>query len=200
MPPPLDAEVQMICQKQDDETHLQRAADQISSQIAGAVEMAVSRAVHPLTMSMDNFIQGTSRDQLDGMQHIVNQFVKQLNGSLNGQFSALADTLAMLNQNQAATHKNLQRTLTIAESLVDDARKVEQSARKASSADMIAHQTELLALLRQTSEQQAETARNLTRVQGEMLKTLQTLESRLNTAEPGRADAMQVPAEMTEGV
>ncbi|MDD3213857.1 MAG: MotA/TolQ/ExbB proton channel family protein, partial [Eubacteriales bacterium] len=60
MPRPLDAEVQMICQKQDDETHLQRASDQISSQIAGAVEMAVSRAVHPLTMSMDNFIQGTS--------------------------------------------------------------------------------------------------------------------------------------------
>jgi hypothetical protein len=180
MPRPLDAEVQMICQKQDDETNLQRAADQISSQMAGAVEMAVSRAVHPLTMSLDNFIQGTSREQVEGVKRIVNQFMQQMNTSMSGQFSALADTLAMLNQNQTATHKNLQRTLAVAESLVEDARRVEMSTRLTAGepdGDAGARQEELLALLKETTEKQAAAMAEITRTQGELLAALETLKA-----------------------
>ncbi|MCE5342109.1 MAG: MotA/TolQ/ExbB proton channel family protein [Eubacteriales bacterium] len=178
MPRPLDAEVQMICQKQDDEANLQRAADQISSQMAGAVEMAVSRAVHPLTMSLDNFIQGTSREQVDGIKRIVNQFMQQMNASMSGQFSALADTLAMLNQNQTATHKNLQRTLAVAESLVEDAKRVEMSTRKSTGepdGEAQARQEEMVTLLRQTIERQAAAMGDITRTQVEILAALKTL-------------------------
>lgn len=178
MPRPLDSEVQLICQKQDDEANLQRAADQISSQMAGAVEMAVSRAVHPLTMSLDNFIQGTSREQVDGVKRIVNQFMQQMNTSMSGQFSALADTLAMLNQNQTATYKNLQRTLTVAESLVEDAKRVEMSTRKTipePDGETRARQEELIVLLRQTTERQAAAMGDITRTQAEILVALQTL-------------------------
>lgn len=182
MPRPLDAEVQMICQKQDDEANLQRAADQIGSQMAGAVEMAVSRAVHPLTMSLDNFIQGTSRDQAEGMQRVANQFIKQMNLSMNGQLTALADTLSLLNQNQAKTHQNLQRTLAIAESLVDDMKRTQMNANRlpaGTDPEAQRRQNELLNLLKQTAEQQATAATELRKAQAEMLQALRETEERL---------------------
>ena len=194
MPRPLDAEVQMICQKQDDEMKLQRAADQVGAQIAGTVEMAVSRAVHPLTMSMDNFIQGASREQVEGVQRIVGQFVHQMNGAMNGQMSALADTLTVLNQNQSATQQNLQRTLKVAEALADDARRIEQSSRE--FANMLEadartltrnNQDELIRLLKDTVNQQAAMARSMSAMQADMLETLREMESQLDRGDGSMA-------------
>jgi hypothetical protein len=209
MPRPLDADVQMICQKQDDGTNLRQAADQISSQMAGAVEMAVSRAVHPLTMSLDNFMQGTSRNQTEGVQRIVNQFVQQMNGAANGQLASLTDTLTMLSQNQAAACKNLQRTLSAAEALLEDAKRLQQDGRRAAGTDEEGRrrQDELLALLRQTAEQQTQAAR----VQEETLKALQKLAESLSATggapetKPRKSEnraAAGEPAlsEMTEGI
>ena len=199
MPRPLDPEVQMICQKQDDELNLQRAADQVSSQMAGAVEMAVSRAVHPLTMSLDNFIQGTTREQVEGVQRIVGQFVHQMNNSMNGQLQALGDTLTVLNQNQVATQQNLQHTLKVAEALAEDARRIQQSSREFANsleADAQPAQGELLALLKETVAQQAAMARDLSRTQAETLATLKELKAQLRrddtTAETLTAQAMQL--------
>ncbi len=189
MPRPLDAEVQMICQKQDDETNMQRAADQISAQMAGAVEMAVSRAVHPLTMSLDNFISGTSRGQVEGMQHIVNQFMKQMNATMSGQFSALADTLAQMNQNQSATYKNLQRTLTIADSLVEDAKRVEQSTRIAAGVDAQKRQDELIAQLRDLALRQAAMTVALEKTSG----SVETLITEMKQKDAMAADGRQSP-------
>jgi len=190
MPRPLDADVQMICQKQDDEMNLRRAADQISSQMAGAVEMAVSRAVHPLTMSLDNFLQGTSRDQADGMRRIVDQFVTQMNISLGEQFSVLAETLA------------------------EEAKRARQSGGKAAETDVQAkRQDELIRLLKETAEQQAAVARETGRTQEEILAALQALNNRTagTGARPENAEGAQkdgaprtkgkdpVLTEMTEG-
>ena len=52
-----------------------------------------------------------------------------MNTAMNGQLSALADTLQVLNQSQAATQQNLQRTLKVAESLVEDAKRIQRSSR-----------------------------------------------------------------------
>ncbi len=200
MPRPLDPEVQMICQKQDDELNLQRAADQVSGQMAGAVEMAVSRAVHPLTMSLDNFIQGVSREQVEGVQRIVNQFMHQMNTAMNGQLSALADTLQVLNQSQAATQQNLQRTLKVAESLVEDAKCIQRSSRDFAStlepdlqAQAREQQTELIALLRETVNQQTAVTRSLTNVQTELTAAMRELQAQAKGGmQPTAADVREL--------
>ncbi len=151
MPRPLDADVQMILQKQDEGNGLRLAADQISSQMAGAVEMAVSRAVHPLTMSLDNFLQGTTREQSESVRRIVDQFVRQMNVSLGEQFSGLADTIS-------EEMKHVRRDGGAA---ADDAREKKQD--------------ELIRLLRETAEQQAAAAREASRAQGEILAALKAL-------------------------
>ena len=205
MPRPLDAEVQMICQKQDDELNLQRAADQVSSQMAGAVEMGVSRAVHPLTMSLDNFIKGTTREQIEGVQRIVNQFVHQMNNAMNGQLAALGDTLTVLNQSQASAQQSLQRTLKVTEALVDDAKRIQQSSREfAASLETDSQalarekQDQLLTLLQETLTQQAAIARNLNGMQAEMLTTLREMDGYLRRDSSAAAGAKA--AELTDAV
>ena len=182
MPRPLDPEVQMICQKQDDELNLQRAADQVSGQLAAAVEMGVGRAVQPMSMAMENFIKGASREQVDGVQRIVNQFMGQMNAAMSGQVAALADTLAQMNQTQAAVQQNLQRTLRLGESLVEDAMRIQQSSHTlAASLDesaqvfTAARQEELLALMQDAADQQGAVARSLGGIHAELAETLREL-------------------------
>ena len=111
MPRPLDADVQMIIQKQDEDLTMQQTIGQLGGQIAGAVELAVSRATHPLTMSMDNFIQGTTREQVDGIQRIVNRFLQQMDASMNGKFAAFADAVDRMNHSMQEAQKSMSFTL-----------------------------------------------------------------------------------------
>lgn len=202
MPRPLDPEVQMICQKQDDELNLQRAADQVSGQLASAVEMGVGRAVQPMAVAMENFIKGASREQVDGVQRIVNQFVGQMNAAMNGQVAALAETLTQLNQSQAAAQQNLQRTLRVAEALAEDAKRIQQgshtfaaSMEENAQAFTRERQEELLSLMQDAADQQTAIARTLGGLQAELVETLRELASWAgrdggNTAVAAQAEAL----------
>lgn len=130
MPRPLDPDVQLMCQRQDDEANLQRAAENVGNMLAGSLEMAVGRAMHPLTISLDNFIKGATQEQVEGVKKIVGQFIQQMNASLDGQMTALADTMRMVNQGQLQTQQNWQRTLQAAELLAADARRIHEASQE----------------------------------------------------------------------
>lgn len=138
MPRPLQPEVQMLCQKQDEEARMIQLADTVGNRVAASLEMAVSRAMAPLTQSLDTFIKCATREQVDGVRRIVGQFVQQMNTSLSDQMTALGDTMHVVNQGQLETQKNLQSTLDAVRSMADDAR-VMQSA----SAEIAQHMREL---------------------------------------------------------
>lgn len=144
--------------------------------------MGVGRAVQPMSMAMENFIKGASREQVDGVQRIVNQFMGQMNAAMSGQVAALADTLAQMNQTQAAVQQNLQRTLRLGESLVEDAMRIQQSSHTlAASLDesaqvfTAARQEELLALMQDAADQQGAVARSLGGIHAELAETLREL-------------------------
>ncbi len=168
MPRPLDADVQMIIQKQDEDLGMQQTIGQLGGQIAGAVELAVSRATHPLTMSMDNFIQGTTREQVDGIQRIVNRFMQQMDAALNGQFNVLAGTMERMNESLAQAQQGINES-------IDTARELALSKQAADPA--VKDRKELEKLLRQNEE----TMTKLT-------QTLDTLRGGLDNA-AGKADA-----------
>ena len=42
---------------------------------------------------MDRFIVGTTRNQIEGVNHIVSRFLSEMDRSLGGQFSSLAQTM-----------------------------------------------------------------------------------------------------------
>lgn len=125
MPRPLSPEVQLICQKQDEEERLARIAEAVGNRVASSLEMAVSRAMDPLTKSLDTFIQGATQEQVEGVRRIVGQFVSQMNAQLSGQMTTLGHTMEMVSQGQLQTQKNLQNTLNAAQAMAADSQSMQ---------------------------------------------------------------------------
>ncbi len=130
MPRPLQPDVQMMCQKQDEEVRMARLAENVGNHVAASLEMAIGRAMAPLTQSLDTFIKCATREQVDGVRRIVGQFVQQMNTSLSGQMTALGDTMNAVNQGQLQTQKNLQTTLDAARAMAATRRRSGRRARK----------------------------------------------------------------------
>ncbi|MEF9878634.1 MAG: MotA/TolQ/ExbB proton channel family protein [Clostridia bacterium] len=128
MPRPLQPDVQLLCQKQDDEARIAHLAENVGSHIAASLEVAIGRAMSPLTQSLDSFIKGATQEQVEGVRRIVGQFVQQLNTSLSGQMTALGETMNIVNQGQLQTQQNLQNTLGIARAMAEDARSMQQAS------------------------------------------------------------------------
>ena len=134
MPRPLLPEVQLICQKQDEEERLARIAEAVGNRVASSLEMAVSRAMDPLTKSLDTFIQGATQEQVEGVRRIVGQFVSQMNAQLSGQMTTLGHTMEMVSQGQLQTQKNLQNTLNAAQAMAADAQSMQVASAQMAQA------------------------------------------------------------------
>lgn len=134
MPRPLSPEVQLICQKQDEEERLARIVEAVGNRVASSLEMAVSRAMDPLTKSLDTFIQGATQEQVEGVRRIVGQFVSQMNAQLSGQMTTLGHTMEMVSQGQLQTQKNLQNTLNAAQAMAADAQSMQVASAQMAQA------------------------------------------------------------------
>ena len=134
MPRPLSPEVQLICQKQDEEERLARIAEAVGNRLSSSLEMAVSRAMDPLTKSLDTFIQGATQEQVEGVRRIVGQFVSQMNAQLSGQMTTLGHTMEMVSQGQLQTQKNLQNTLNAAQAMAADAQSMQVASAQMAQA------------------------------------------------------------------
>lgn len=127
---PLDSNVQVICQNQDRNVLLRSSAEELSVRMAGSIEMAIGRAMHPVTLSMDNFIMGATREQIDGVSRIVTQFIVKMNESLNGQFLQLGETLTQINQTQSVSADRLEASLSAAQAIVSDVTSLHDASRE----------------------------------------------------------------------
>lgn len=127
MPRPLQPEVQMLCQKQDDDARMARLAENVGNHVAASLEMAVSRAMNPLTQSLDTFIKCATREQVDGVRRIVGQFVQQMNSSLDEQITALGESMRSVTEAQRETQKNLHNTMAAAQTMSKDAETIQKS-------------------------------------------------------------------------
>ncbi|MBO5502755.1 MAG: MotA/TolQ/ExbB proton channel family protein [Clostridia bacterium] len=122
MPRPLDSDVQLLISRQDEEERMNRIAQTIGNQVAASLEMAMSHTMGPMNRTMDTFVRGATQEQTEAMRGIVNQFFTQMNASLNGQMTALSDTMNLVNQGQMQTQKNLQSTLNTSQAMTEHAR------------------------------------------------------------------------------
>ena len=127
MPRPLEPDVQAVCQKQDDAVNLRHAVESVGGHVANMLELALGRAMHPLTISMDHFIKGATQEQIEGVRKIVGQFIQQMNAALDGQIAALGDTMHTVNQGQANAQQSMQRALETAEMIAADAARIQEA-------------------------------------------------------------------------
>jgi len=127
---PLDSDVQLICQGQDRNILLHRTADEMGGRLAGSMEIAIGRAMQPVTMAMDNFIMGATQEQIEGVRQIVGSFIEQMNASLGGQFLKLGQTIAAINQSQTVSQDHLEHSMTAAQAIVQEVTRLAQVSQE----------------------------------------------------------------------
>jgi len=123
---PLDNDVQMIIQNQDRNFMLQGINDKLVDRLADSVSRSISMTMNPVAESMDRFIVGTTRNQIEGVNHIVSRFLSEMDRSLGNQFSSLAQTMGNLEQSQLRAAAATGENLSAAEGIVRNARSLQE--------------------------------------------------------------------------
>ena len=185
---PLDNDVQLICQNQDRNHLLGSVTDTITTQMTSSIERAIGRAMQPVAQSMDNFLIGATRGQVEGVGMIVNSFVDRMNASLNNQFLVLGQTMSEVNARQQVSIDRLDQSLACAANIVSDVDRLHTV-----SGDIINHfehyvaelgkanrrderfeqnTTELLDKLHQASDMQSTTLARLRAAQDDLSRTM----------------------------
>ena len=123
---PLDNDVQMIIQNQDRNYMLQGINDTLADRLAENVGRSITRAMAPVTDSMDRFIIGATRNQIDGVNHIVARFLDEMDRSMGNHFSAMATAMDAVTQNQIMAARQTGETVSAARGIVDNARTLQE--------------------------------------------------------------------------
>ena len=123
---PLDNDVQLIIQNQDRNYMLQGINDTLVDRLADNVGRSITRAMTPVSDSMDRFIIGATRNQIDGVNRIVARFLDEMDRSLGNQFSAMAAAMDAVTQNQIAAARQTGETVSAAQGIVENARALQK--------------------------------------------------------------------------
>ena len=123
---PLDNDVQMIIQNQDRNFMLQGINDTLADRLAENVGRSISRAMNPVAESMDRFIVGTTRNQVEGVNQIVSRFLTEMDRSMGNQFTSLSQTMNALEQSQLRAYQSTNDNLSAAEGIVRNAESLQE--------------------------------------------------------------------------
>ena len=123
---PLDNDVQMIIQNQDRNFMLQGINDTLADRLAENVGRSITRAMTPVSESMDRFIVGATRNQIEGVSRIVSRFLTEMDRSLGGQFTSLAQTMSALEESQIRAAQSTGANLSAAEGIVRNAQSLQE--------------------------------------------------------------------------
>ena len=119
---PLDNDVQLICQNQDRNHMLQGINDTLADRLAENVGLAITRAMDPVSGSMDRFIVAATRNQIDGVNRIVGRFLEEMDRALGDQFVTLGKTMDAVSGNQILAARQAEQTLLSAGGIIQDAK------------------------------------------------------------------------------
>ena len=123
---PLDNDVQMIIQNQDRNFMLQGISETLVDRLAENVGHSISAALSPVADSMDRFIIGATRNQIEGVSHIVSRFLTEMDRSLGNEFTSLSQAMGLLEQRQLETARLAGDNLSAAEGIVRSARSLQE--------------------------------------------------------------------------
>lgn len=118
MQKPLDDTVQLICQQEDRAAQIRHLSADLGAKVSEGIVSSVEKSLAPVTQSMHSFILGQTQAQIDGVNNIANQFIAQMNRTLNGQFLQLGQTLSAINQAQSVSFESINRTMAAADQIL----------------------------------------------------------------------------------
>lgn len=105
---------------------LQSINDGLVDRLAENVRQAMTQSLGPVSSSMDRFIIGATRNQIDGVNRIVGRFLDEMDRSLGNQFGALSSAMDAVTQNQIAAARETGETLASARDIVRNAQSLQE--------------------------------------------------------------------------
>ncbi|MDR1263739.1 MAG: MotA/TolQ/ExbB proton channel family protein [Oscillospiraceae bacterium] len=127
---PIDTANQLVTLQQEQLASLRAFSEEISSNLSGEIEKAVYRALQPVAQSMDRFLEGTTRQQIEGVRHVVNQFVMAMDQALEGHVGGLRDALEQTVKQQQMLRDDLRTTAQIIGAQTNDSESMQRVARQ----------------------------------------------------------------------
>ena len=103
----VDPITQIAIYQQEQTQMIQTLAQDITGDLTDRVGAAFAEALQPLQDSLDNFVTVAAREQIRGLDIIVNKFVENMNASLQGKFVQLATMI----DKTCAWHQDTQETV-----------------------------------------------------------------------------------------
>jgi ABC-type transporter Mla subunit MlaD len=105
---------------------LQGINDTLVDRLADNVGRSITRAMTPVAESMDRFIVGATRNQIEGVNQIVSRFLTEMDRSLGNQFTSLAQTMSALEQGQLRAVQATGGNISAAEGIVRSAQSLQE--------------------------------------------------------------------------
>lgn len=90
----VDPMTQITIYQQEQTAQLQAIAEELTVRMPERLGTTIESALSPMQESLERFLTITTREQIKGIDLIVNNFVSRMNESLNGQFQNLSDAIA----------------------------------------------------------------------------------------------------------
>ncbi|MDR0396462.1 MAG: MotA/TolQ/ExbB proton channel family protein [Oscillospiraceae bacterium] len=129
-PRPIDAANQMVALQREQLVSMRAFSDEIGASLSSEIEKAVYRALQPVAQSMDRFLEGTTRQQIEGVRHVVNQFVMAMDQALEGRVAGLREALEQTIRQQQSLRDELRASAQIIGAQTNDSDAMQRVARQ----------------------------------------------------------------------
>jgi len=103
----VDPMTQITIYQQEQTAQLQAIAEELTTRMPERMGKTLETALQPMRQSLEGFITVTTREQLKGLDMIVNNFVSRMNDSLSGQFHNLSASI----EETCRWHRETQETV-----------------------------------------------------------------------------------------
>ena len=217
MQKPLEDNVQMICQAEDQSTLLRHVSADMGQRVSEGIVSSVQQSLTPVTQSMNSFIMGQTQAQMEGVANIAGQFVNHMNRMLGNQFAQLGQTLSQVNQAQAVSFESLDRAMQASEEILNGMHQVQDTTQRVmekfesyvetiektndSTGAFLTHGSQVLSGMMTASQEQSDFMADLKSAQQEVCESMRGYadwSGRVMKAVQEQADgAMNVTANMT---
>ena len=106
---------QIAIYQQEQTALISRMAESLSSDLvekAGkSIAMAIGKSYQGLQNSLDEFMAFATREQVRGVDLVIQRFMQQMNAAVDGQFQQLAQTLEETGRNQVKLNDYLRQSI-----------------------------------------------------------------------------------------
>ena len=184
MPKPVSQDTAMLTMQQEQTAYLKKAAEDIGEKMATQMEAAIMRAMLPVQRSMDNFIISATQAQVDGVDRIVQLFLRRMNTALGGEMDHFRQSLAENGAAQRQSAEQIQAAMKAIDEMSKDVINMQQmsqgllehfkayvtdmSAGRAAADEQQKRMTEVLGNVESQYARQAELLNRMTAFQGSL--------------------------------